>query len=109
VGTDGVEVALYQYGLSRLANPILRSMNAEQDAALVEDLGLRRVQVLWLSVAEGASTESDDAPRAVSDGKHEAAANRIAAPRSRVRFEIEDMPETSSETCRRPGVILTAH
>ena len=54
-----------------------RFVQAEQIAALVEQHGFRRIEVLGRVIAEGASAEADDATARVADREHDAVAEAV--------------------------------
>ncbi len=78
VGGDGIHVALDDDDLVAATGGILGEVETKEEGALVEDGGLLGVEVLRLSVAEGAAAEADGAALAGANGKEEAVVEAIA-------------------------------
>jgi hypothetical protein len=69
---DHVHVAFHHQQAVELALGGQRLVQAVELAALVEDLGLRRVEVLRLAVLDDPAAEADHAAATVVDGEHHA-------------------------------------
>ena len=82
VGHDRVHVALDDHRDVGLADGVFGEVEAVEVGALVEDRGLRGVEVFGLGVAEGAPAEADDLAVAAADREEQAAAEAVvvAAP-----------------------------
>ena len=74
---DDVHVALGDDEGALLARRRRRLGQAVQHPALVEERGLRGVEVLGLAGAEDSSAEGDDPPALVGDGEHDAPAEAV--------------------------------
>ena len=57
---------------------LLSQVESKEEGALVEDHGLRRVEILRHRVANGTATEADDATLPRADGEEEAVAEPVA-------------------------------
>ena len=87
---DHVHVALDDEQFRQLAfRRLLGLVQAEQVAALVEQRGLGRVQILRRIVAERAATEADSAAARVADREHHAVAEAVVGAAAAVAFALD--------------------
>ena len=66
-------------GVADVADALLGGVEAVEGAPLVEDVGLRAVEVLRFTITEDAASESDQPTFAVADGKGQTAAKPIVS------------------------------
>ena len=74
---DGVEIAFDENGAVDPPHRVLRSMQVVQEPRFVEDLRLRRVEVLRIAAVERASAESDQRAALVVNRNHQPVAEAI--------------------------------
>ncbi|MNH08149.1 hypothetical protein D3C79_675570 [compost metagenome] len=72
-----VHIAFHHQDPARILVCLLHLVEAKQFSSLVEDGGLRRVEVLGRAIAEHPTTEADDPAALVTDGEHNAIAEAI--------------------------------
>src|SRR5437763_5175364 len=72
VGDNRVYISLDDNNLLCLLDSVSSHIQGIQDAILLKQQRLRRIQVLWLSITKGTSTETDDSTAHIPDGKDQA-------------------------------------
>ena len=75
--SDDVEVTLHHHGTVFAADLLGRPLEAEQVLALLEQLGLGRVEVLGFAAIEAAAAKTDHPPLAVLDRHHQPAPEAV--------------------------------
>ncbi len=77
MGGNDVHVAFDNHHLFRLPDGVIGPVQCVNQAAFVEDRGLRRIEVLGLGIADNTATESHGAARTVADREHQPVAEAI--------------------------------
>jgi hypothetical protein len=92
VQADDVHVALDDQQPLQAARRLARLEQAVQLAALVEQFGLRRVEVLGLALVEHATAEADGAAARVADWKHDPVAETVVETGAQGRDAASGLP-----------------
>ena len=95
VQAHDVHVAFDHEQPLQVARRLPRLEEAVELAALVEQFGLRRIQVLRFALVEHAAAKGDRASARVADRKHDAVAEAVVVPAltsGRVRLPLDDEP-----------------
>ena len=110
LGLDDVHVAFYDHRPVFVANRPPRPVQAIEQAALVKERRLRRIQVLGLVlVRQGARAESDHPSAFIADGNEQAVAEVIVgAPALLVASQQTDLQQVLVAVVQLPHVVAQA-